>query len=138
MSSTLGTRWRFVCLLWKMPVRFLDSRLIRSFFFFCCRVVCFFYVLDVNPHQIDGSRMSSPLPAVSPAVRKLFGLTWSRLFIFCFSCWCLWHHIHKKHRQDQHQELSPPTPGSSRRIMVSRFTFKSLVHVKLIFGDGVR
>ena len=58
------------------------------------------------------------------------------LVYFCFCCLCFWSHIQKIVTKTDVMGLLPVF--SSRSFMASGHTFKSLIHVELIFVNGLR
>ena len=55
---------------------------------------------------------------------------------FCFVCLCFWCYIQKIFGKTSVNEFSPMF--SSRNLMVSGLTLKSLIHFKLFFVSGIK
>ena len=132
--------WPSVCPHWKiihlglLPIS--QSGCLCLLILSCMRCL---YILDINPlsvlsfanifsHLVDCLFI---LLMVSLAVKKLFSLTRSRLFIFSFVSFALGDRSKKILLRFMSKSVLPMF--SSASFMVSSLTFRSLIHFELIF-----
>ncbi|KAF6090872.1 hypothetical protein HJG60_012242 [Phyllostomus discolor] len=141
---------RFICL-WIFCTSSLEKCLFKSFAHFLigflvfleCSRVSSLYILEIKPlSEVSLANMFSHtvgslliLTLFSLAVQKLLILMRSHLFILSFMSLALGDKSVKKFLREI-SEIFLPT-FSSRTLMLSRFIFKSFIHLEFIFVYGV-
>ena len=130
-------QWPSVCLLWKTFIHicpFLKSDCLIFLLLSCMSSLC---ILDISSlsdvwftNIFSHSVSCLFILLIVSFVMQSFLLWCSPSCLFFFCCCCFWCQIFKNHYQGLCQGAYCV---SSRRFMVSGFTFKSLIHLELIF-----